>query len=293
MDFEPLSLSHQPLFAERLHRSAQESADAGFVNLWLWRHARHIETALFEGFLCVRQTYAGKSPVFLMPLGEGDLRGVLQALAALCARLGYPLCLRALTPAMKARIEAAWPGGFEFTRTPEHDDYLYDVASLIELKGRAYHAKKNFVNRFEAAYGLHYETLSDDNRPEVIGFLEQWFERAPYPAEAERQGILDLIAHYRRFDCSYGLLRAEGRVAAFTVGEALAGDRVVIHVEKADGAAYPGSYQSINQVHLQREWAHMKIVNREEDLGLEGLKKAKLSYHPVDFVQKYEAALKA
>lgn len=289
MKFEPLALAHRPLF-EAYGPKEAESADSGFVNLWLWRHARRIEVAEFSGFLCIRQTYPGSDPVMLMPLGQGDLSAVLEALRQIFSQQGYPLTFRALNESMKAALSEAWPDRFIFTPTPEHDDYLYETQALIELKGRAYHAKKNFVNRFEAAYGLHYESLNADNFSETLAFLEQWFARAPYPADAEKQGILDLLAHRELFNCTYNLLRAEGEIAAFTVGEALSSDRVVIHVEKGD-SRFPGSYQAINRTHLEREWAHTKIVNREEDLGIEGLKKAKLSYHPVGFVHKYRARL--
>lgn len=292
MEFEPLSLEHQPLFDAVLKGRALESADATFVNLWLWRFSRQIEVASAAGFLCVRLTYGDRPPVMLMPEGEGDLPALLAQLEQTFQKQGHRLGFRALSETMIEKLENARPGAFEFTLTPEHDDYLYDAEALIELKGRVYHAKKNFVNRFATTYGIHYERLNDTNLEESIGFVEEWFERAPYKAEAEERGIVEMLREYRRFECSYGILRAENKIAGLTIGEALSSDRVVIHVEKADGANYPGSYQTLNQTHLERDWPRMKIVNREEDLGLEGLKKAKLSYHPVGFVKKYEAVLK-
>ncbi|MDR3347580.1 MAG: phosphatidylglycerol lysyltransferase domain-containing protein [Helicobacteraceae bacterium] len=291
MRFEPIDISHKADVDLAYKSSSMESADAVFVNLWLWRFSREISIARYNGFVIIAQRSEADGLQFLMPMGNGDLNEVISALIVKSRSEGFALRFSVVTQTDKERLEATCPERFTFTPMPDKNDYLYDCQSLIKLGGRSYHAKKNFVNRFETMYGISYEHLSDENLEETIGFVCRWFERAPYQAEAERVGIVEMLKIYRLFACSYGILRAEGEIAAFTIGEALSPDRVVIHVEKADGANYPGSYQTINNIHLERDWADMKVVNREEDLGIEGLRKAKLSYHPIDFVHKYEAVL--
>jgi hypothetical protein len=293
MQFEPLSLSHQPLFERILAPLELGISDYNFVNLWLWRHSRQIEVATHEGFLLVRLIYPNRPPVMLMPVGSGDLCRVLEAIERFCTDRGEPMGFRAVSEAMRADLEAIWPGRFEFAHTPCHDDYLYDTQALIELKGRAYHSKKNFVNRFIGEYGLDFESMQEGQAGEVIAFLQHWFDNAPYASDDEKQGIVDLIGDRTLFSqCSYGILRAQGRVVGFTIGEALSNNVVGIHVEKADGR-YRGAYQALNKIHLERFWSHMTVVNREEDLGIEGLRKAKHSYKPIGFVTKYNATLKS
>ncbi|MDR2638654.1 MAG: phosphatidylglycerol lysyltransferase domain-containing protein [Helicobacteraceae bacterium] len=294
MEFSPISLEWQAVLDGALAEQAPDTADAVFVNLWLWRFERKIELAKDRDFIYIKQTChtcdgEEQEPYFLFPVGRGNIKAALERLAKHCAAEGTPLRFRALTTKQKAALEGCCPRGFDIKHDRDHSDYLYDCAALINLNGRDYHSKKNFINRFATFYGIRYERLNDTNYYETIAFINAWFERAPYPAEAEKKGIISLLNDYRRFRCSYGLLRAEGQIAAFTIGESLSENAAVIHVEKADGANFQGSYQTINQVHLAREYADKTIINREEDLGIEGLRKAKLSYHPIAFADKFSA----
>ena len=292
MNYEPLLLSHQQRVDGILKPLGLGISDYNFVNLWLWRHSRRIELAFEMGFLVVRLTYPDRPPVMLMPVGQEDLAALLTQIKDHCESRGEVMAFRALSETMRTDLEACWPDRFEFVHTPCHDDYLYSVQALIELKGRAYHSKKNFVNRFISTHGLDFGPIRADEEGAVIAFLERWFAKAPYASDAERQGIVDLLKQRDSFaGCSYGVLRDQERVIGFSVGEAL-GEKVVgIHVEKAD-SDYAGAYQVINQAHLQTFWSDFEVVNREEDLGIEGLKKAKLSYKPIGFVTKYNATLR-
>ncbi|MDR1910972.1 MAG: phosphatidylglycerol lysyltransferase domain-containing protein [Helicobacteraceae bacterium] len=292
MDFSPISFAQQAILDDALKICAPRSADATFVNLWLWRFERKIELAIQNGFVFIKQTYEGQPPYFLFPIGRGDPKPAIEAIEKHCADRGFALSFRALTIEQKTALENACPDLFDFTLNRDHSDYLYDCAALIALNGRDYHSKKNFINRFATFYGIHYERLNDQNLGETIAFINAWFDRAPYPVESEKKGIISLLNDYRRFRCSYGILRAEGWIVAFTIGESLSDDMAVIHVEKADGANYQGSYQTINQAHLQAEYSDKKFINREEDLGIEGLRKAKLSYRPIALIDKFDATIK-
>ncbi|MDR0664584.1 MAG: phosphatidylglycerol lysyltransferase domain-containing protein [Helicobacteraceae bacterium] len=297
MEFSPISFEWQAVLNDALAEQTLETADATFVNLWLWRFERKIELASEDDFIFIKQTCHtcdGKeqAPYFLFPIGRGDLRKAIEALRRYCAKNGIAMKLRAVTKAQKAELENACPNAFTYVYDRDRSDYLYDCAALINLNGRDYHSKKNFINRFATFYGIRYERLNESNLQETIAFINAWFDRAPYAAEFEKKGIISLLEEYRRFPCTYGILRAEGWIAAFTIGESLNADAAVIHVEKADGTNYQGSYQTINKTHLENEYADKRFVNREEDLGLEGLRKAKLSYHPIALVDKFDADAK-
>ncbi|GHS89005.1 hypothetical protein FACS189487_08400 [Campylobacterota bacterium] len=291
MDFETIKLEHQGVLDRARSQGEQTTADAGFVNLWLWRFARKIEIASLGdegGAVFVKQTLPSGEIFFLAPIG-GEMAKNLAGLKDYARKADIALNFRAVTEEQKQAISAACPDEFSFTHDRDHSDYLYKVSDMISLAGRPYHSKKNFINRYETFYGINYERLNAKNFYEAISFIDRWFQRAEYAAEAEKLGILSLIENFDRFKLSCGLLRAEDQIAALTVGEKLSDDRVVIHIEKADGANFSGSYQTINQVHLAQEYADFSIVNREEDLGLEGLRKAKLSYHPFALADKYRA----
>ncbi|MDR3162464.1 MAG: phosphatidylglycerol lysyltransferase domain-containing protein [Helicobacteraceae bacterium] len=287
MNFELISLKHKDAIDNALKSTTLETADRTFVNLWLWRFGREISVAAYKDFMVIGEQESSKPPCFLFPLGSAE--AAIGHLVEHCKSTDIPLCFRALTTVQAERLKEILGNRLELFHNGDHDDYLYDAQALITLSGKAYHAKKNFVNRFETLYGVCYERLDNRNLGETIAFINRWFDRSAYKVNGEREGIVELLKDYGRFSCSYGILRTEGQIVGLTIGEELSSECVVIHVEKADGIGYPGSYQVLNQAHLKHEWADKQIVNREEDLGLEGLRRAKLSYRPIGFAQKFEA----
>lgn len=284
MKFEILTIEHKKIFDERL--TDELSADRIFSNLFLWRFDRKTEVALYDETLLIRLTYKDGTQKMLFPVSKGSVEKALIRLV----EMQKPLVFRALNETQADQLKSILPDRFAITHTPEHDDYLYDCVEMIELKGRAFHSKKNFVNRFVTHNNPTYERINDENQQPLIGFVNEWFANAPYQNEAERLGIVSLIENYKEFDCKIGMLLVAGKIVAFTVSEQISKTCVVVHIEKAD-ASYAGSYQAINQIHLQNEWQGIETINREEDLGIEGLRKAKLSYHPTGFVKKFQAAL--
>lgn len=285
MKFEPFSLEHKKEFDRIFREQKLLSADSTFTNLALWKFDREIEVAFNSDFLVVKQHFKDQDlPNFLFPVGDGNLEQVINKLKNSFEKVIF----RAVNNEQKEQLSAI--AQCEATPTPENSDYLYSVQDLIDLKGRAYHAKKNFVNRFVTKFRTDYENLNSSNQEELLSFIKNWFANAPYKNDAEEQGILGFVKNFELFNARVGILRADEKIAAFTVSEELSPEMVVVHIEKAD-PSFAGSYQSINKIHLESEWSGKKIVNREEDLGIEGLRKAKLSYHPIGYVDKFRVVL--
>lgn len=285
MRFEPFCIEHKERFDKVFSGYCPVSADALFTNLALWQFGREIEVAFVDDMLVVKQQYKGiDHPHFLYPVGSGDKTKVVSDLK----KSFGTVVMRAVNETQKEELRSIV--NFDEIYTPSYSDYLYSIKDLIDLKGRSYHAKKNFVNRFLSTYNSSYERLNSDNQEELLHFINHWFINAPYSNNAEELGLIDLVKHFEVFNVRVGILRVDERIIAFTISEELSNDMVVVHVEKAD-PSFMGSYQAINKIHLEKEWSDKKIVNREEDLGLEGLRKAKLSYHPVGYVQKYQITL--
>lgn len=188
-----------------------------------------------------------------------------------------------LTEAMVDKLMADCPGMFEKVESVDDEDYIYETQKLISLSGKKYHSKRNFINRFEAAYEYEYVPMTGENALECLPMLEKWFDRHNEKMLFyfdEQEAIGELLHNFDALGLKGATIRIDGKIRAMTIGEFLPPDTAHIIIEKAD-IDYPGLYAVINQKFLEKEWAHTKLVNREEDMGVEGLRKAKESYHPI------------
>ncbi len=179
---------------------------------------------------------------------------------------------------------------FEVEEERDHFDYLYNVRELSELSGRKFHKKKNKANKFRNTYAYKYETLTSKMIGECLEFEDYWCEvrecEKYYGLNKERCAILEMLNNYDSLGLRGGIIRVDGKIAALTLGEKMLDDTLVIHIEKAH-AHMTGLYQVINQEFLIHEAPDCTFVNREQDLGIPGLRDSKLSYNPVRFVKKY------
>ena len=178
-----------------------------------------------------------------------------------------------------------------------HWDYLYAGRDLIDLKGNRYHKKRNLLNQFIRKYPFSYVAFEPHLIEQARGMQQDWCTWRDCESSdilaAENQAIAKILKDWQHFsDALGGAIFVDGAMAAYTVAEALTDETVVIHFEKGD-TRFKGIYQAINQLFLARSAAHFSLVNREQDLNDDGLRRAKLSYLPVDFLRKYRVALPA
>ena len=173
-------------------------------------------------------------------------------------------------------------------------DYIYETENLTNLSGKKFHGKRNHIARFMDDDDWEYETLSSENVQECIDMNNNWIQKK-YDEDAWSQEVQDeydvvknALIDYKRLGLVGGVLRKYGEVVAFELGEPLCDDTFVVHFEKAY-ADVQGAYPMINKQFVQHECQDYKYVNREEDDGEEGLRKAKLSYHPDILLEKYNA----
>ena len=173
-------------------------------------------------------------------------------------------------------------------------DYLYNVKDLIELQGNRYHKKKNLLNQFNRNYASSYLPFGVDLVEQAMAMQTDWCTWRDCESSdiltSENRAIFRFLKEWRKFDGLFGgALMINDSMAAYTLAEALTRDTVLIHFEKGD-TQYKGIYQAINQQFLANSASNYTMVNREQDLNDEGLRKAKLSYHPVDYLQKYRVS---
>ena len=276
LNFEPLSLSHQAAYLEKL--KIRTASDYSFINLFGWAPAYGLELAFEHDLVFIRD----KSGCCWAPIGDWaaiDWRSVLKP-GDCFARVPQTLL-------------SIWQDqGLNLTAEPsrEHFDYLYQASDLIELKGNRYHKKKNLLSQFTKNYVYEYAELTPDIIPNLIDAQFSWCQyhdcESDTGLDAEQDAIVRVLEQWRDLEgLRGGAIIVDGEVAAFTVAEAYNADGLIIHFEKGL-PAYKGIYQAINQQFLSHN-PGFTLVNREQDLGDEGLRHAKLSYLPCGFVEKY------
>jgi hypothetical protein len=179
------------------------------------------------------------------------------------------------------------------TEKEDLNDYVYETERLISLSGKKLHGKKNHVNYFEKTFDYEYEKVTETSQiKECESLLLKWVdEKTKNINPIEGDAMKRLFENYNNFDIRGAVIRVDGEIVAMTFGERLTDDTVLIQVEKAREDVR-GAYPMINKLFLENEWSDTTFVNREEDMGLEGLRKAKESYYPIFKMRKYQAILR-
>lgn len=226
----------------------------------------------------------------MRPIGSGDFKDALLQLEEDSWQHGHPLLMLGVTPVSKDLLEEAFPG--EFTYIPERDyfDYIYLREDLATLKGKKFQAKRNHVNKFKKQYAYEYVPLTPELIPECLELEAKWYKanRTDEDQEElreERQSMIFALQHFKELDLMGGAIRIDNQLVAFTFGSPINQDTFGVHVEKAD-THYDGAYSIINQEFASRIPEQYLYINREEDLGIPGLRQAKLSYNPTILLPK-------
>lgn len=288
IDFKDITLDDRELILSYLKQDSFMISDISFGNLFIWRLARKIEFAIIYECLVIKTTYIDKNPFFFFPIGAGNKHSCIEILSQYCDDLDILLEFRSLEEKSISILREIF-GDIKPLLNRDRSDYIYLTKNLIELSGRKYHRKKNHLNRFFEEYrGFSFEKIDSNNLQELQDTWHLWSQdHIDSGLIAESKGIVSVLQNYCALGFRGGLLRFDSRIIAFSFGEVISSELCVIHIEKAD-IAYRGAYQAINHQLLSHCFADIKYVNREEDLGIEGLRKAKMSYNPHIILDKYE-----
>ena len=259
--------------------------------LFLWSCAYNIKIAEVDGMCCIFNDF-DTNKRYVYPFGEGDKKGVIEKLAGDARERGVRFALYGVTENSKVELEEMFPGRFEFGDRREDWDYIYSVEKLTTLSGRKLHGKRNHIARFKDNEDWQFEIISEENFEECLAMNRVWCDLyGPSKDETidkEKCAVKKAFDNYRELGLMGGLLRLNGKVIAYTLGEQVTEDTFLIHFEKAF-ADIQGAYPMINQQFVLNCLQNYKFVNREEDMGDEGLRKAKLSYYPEILLEKFVA----
>lgn len=295
LNFQPIRITDKGEIEKHLKLYNFRACELGFANLFIWRLRCEVQFCIDEGFLFMWSYGDDKKIYYIMPVGNGDLAKAVNKLIDHAREAGHPLIFASLTAEMKNLLESAMPGRFEYAENRDVADYIYLSESLITLSGKKLHSKRNFINRFYQDYGdrITAEPINPDDLAELREFHIKWCENLnnPESIELETCAILQAFRHYNALGLNGLVLRVGGRIVAFSFGSRLSSDTFDVHVEKAD-SEYAGAYAVINNMMAKEYGSEFTYMNREEDMGLEGLRKAKLSYQPEIILYRYNAVLK-
>ena len=291
LNFTPITLESKSVIMPFLAQEDFMISDISFGNLYIWSCAREISYAIAHDTLIIQTKYEGNTPYFFYPIDAGDKIAALKAIESYTKASGVPLHFESLESKNAEAVKSTFPH-LSIIAREDRFDYVYNVAELIALSGRKFHKKKNHLNQFLQSYeSWRYEPISRRNVPEIIERANAWLAAHPAPTQAlklENIGIQNALNAFDALDLRGGVVRVDDEIVAFSFGEKISEKMVVIHIEKA-ATHITGAYQIINQQLLANEFSAFVYANREEDLGIEGLRRAKKSYNPAFMVEKYAA----
>ena len=294
LEFKEITVEDSPVMMPYYNMRKNNTCDSVFLESFIWKEFYNVRYAIWEDkALLWLMEYNGKC-FSAMPLcKEEDLPGAFGAIQQYFnEELGYPLVINLADEYAVKYLNL--PEEKYFVKEQEDSrDYLYLGESLRKLSGKKLHKKKNRLNVFLRQYEgrFEYRTLGCDDKDDMWKFLDRWRiqkgEDQEEHLDYEVRGIHDILRNCCELNIHMGGIYVDGRLEAFSVGSYnKIEDMAVIHIEKAN-PEIPGLYQAINQMFLLNEFPNVQWVNREDDMGLEGLRKAKMSYNPADFARKY------
>ena len=295
LDFIAIKPEDKGFYDRYLFHCSQRGCGYNFANLFLWGRQK---ATVHEGNLAFFCQFNRKS-VYLYPVGQ-NVKPTLDAVIHDACMRGIPCRLIGLTEADQTQLEQWYPGQFYFQPDRDNFDYVYSIDALAELKGKKLQRKRNHCNRFRLLHpGCTVAPITDENMPLVTAMLEQWYtqrkEADPTASFRLEQAAIGKALRYRKeLDMDGLVLINNGRVIAMTMGSRMSEDTYDVQFEKAT-EGFDGAYNVINQEfarYLKEKYPEIQWLNREEDMGLEGLRKAKLSYCPDHLIEKRWACLK-
>ena len=292
MDFREVLLSDKEVMDKYFRARYYENSHYSFTNVFMWRHHHNMKWAEEDGALYIEQRRGGKLYAMQPITDEANWEAATKKWLDYFAKVGEVPAFYAVE---KDYADFLRSFSADFTITAERDlfDYVYLSEKLRTLAGRKLHSKKNHLNAFKKMYPeAEYLPITAEIIPECRAGLNAWYEQREKEQgvddmlASEREAIIEIFDAYDKFALEGGAIRLGGQIIAFTLGEQINSDTAVIHVEKAN-PDIRGAYPAINQAFVEHAWQNVAYINREEDLGEEGLRKAKESYKPEKMIEKY------
>lgn len=293
-----ISIDDKQLFDKYIAKHKPQISEINFTNFYMWRNAYRFRFGEVGQMLCLIAVPEDSEPFAFEPIGTYSKEGFRQAIDEIKRYFkdkNWKLLFKRVEEGKLDYFKEYFIENIDIISDRNASDYLYNSDDLINLKGKKFHSKKNHLNSFKKNYEFEYVKLRDDLIGECIRINEEWCEKRNCEdyngLYCEKLANFEALYNFERLGYEGALIKVNGKYEAFVIGELLNADTAVIHIEKANDDIR-GIYNVINQQFCEKSWKDVLYINREQDLGMEGLRKAKLSYNPVKLIDKYTITYK-
>lgn len=289
LEFKVIELSDKPQVDRLLALSEFRGCEYCFANNLAWRRMYNTKVSFWKDFYISCSGLDEGRPRFTFPAGRGDYREVFGEMERVSKSFGCPLIIGSVTREQFELFDDIFGKGHYRISCDEGSwDYIYNRADLACLSGKKYHGKRNHLKKLPE--GCVYSPVTEKDFDDCITYAANSYSRDSayddFSKICEQFAINTYFENFFELGLSGGVLRLDGRVIAFTVGERINSDTMGVHIEKAE-ADIPGAYPAVNNFFAKSIPESFIYINREEDLGIEGLRRAKHSYYPAFMLEKY------
>ncbi|MDI6846371.1 MAG: phosphatidylglycerol lysyltransferase domain-containing protein [Candidatus Saccharicenans sp.] len=283
-ELKPVELADREEINRYLEIYPPDICELTFANIFIWRHWEKQQITKINDNLCVLCSPPDEPPYFLEPVGENRLRDTVETCLSVAPRLSR----------VSERFVSRLGPGFSIREDRDNFDYVYLTEELASLRGKKFDGKRNLIKKFEKSYRAEVRPLAETHVWGCLELLRRWEASSPEEnREADEKtlaastAIREALVNLSSLELQGIVMFIEGRVEGFCLGERLNPETAVVHVELAS-RQMTGLHQFLNRECARTVWKEFKYINREQDAGLPGLRKSKLSYHPHRFVKKYD-----
>lgn len=289
LTFQPITADNVLEAAEYFKYKISRTSDYSIGSMYMWRDFYNTTYTIYDDMLLYKVKFMNRTS-FTYPIGGGSFDKAMEALKEYCEANKLPMWFCTVPKEVIPTLTNKYHGNIPCTPSRDWADYLYLAKDLAEMAGRRYSGQRNHINKFKKLYpDYKYQRITKENLPRIMEFLvdyEKKYGKEASLAKEEFSLTLEMMPYLDKFNLPGGFIEVDGKVIAMSVGEII-NDTLYCHIEKAI-RDYPGSYQMIVKEFASDMMQYgIQYINREEDVGDEGLRKSKLSYHPVSLLDKY------
>lgn len=286
MVYEKITCESKKILDSYIDKCKYLTSDYALPVMLTWEDLIEPEMAEKDNALFIRAVLHGNR-VYFPPLTEKNFDKAIDTIIEETEQNNQPF---KVILALKEQIDCLAPERFRFTTNRDYAEYLYLSQDLIELNGRKYHAKRNHIHKFNSLYSYEFRSFSKDDKNGIIEQLHQWAEFKEEPL-VELNMVTFLLEHIDDMDIFADVITIDGKIAGTAIGECSNKDMGIVMYEKCD-YRYEGIYAAINQMFAEKHFKNTKYINRQEDMGIAGLRKSKMSYKPTKLGYRYTIKLK-
>ena len=292
LQFKTLELDDKETFIKYLEDYKFNTYEYSFLNLYLWRKYCNVEYAILDDSLIIKKTEEGKGTVFMQPIGysHANLKDIISELMEYKkSNKSMKVLFSDIEEPFLEELKEQYGNDVKYFEDVKNFDYIYETEKLIKLNGDKLRKRRSHYNRFVSSYDYSVKDILEDKViKDCTDFSQEWFSSQPsnYQLECEVEGIKDILNHLESLNGLGMAVYVNGIIAGFTIGEIVNKNMAIIHIEKGD-TIFNGIYAFINKTFAELYLKGVLHINREEDIGIPGLRRAKLAYDPIKLEKKF------